>query len=73
VSIRRAAIVAGIGLTITLSAAVVLALNGALAGPSLWHGSGAIEAPLLAIAGGLWGWRMASRRRAGILRVFARQ
>lgn len=63
----RAALAAGGGLGITLAVALVLAWQGALGGPSLWHGSGALETPLLAGIGALWGWRAASRPRPGLL------
>lgn len=55
------------GLGAALGAAALLAFNAALSGPALWHGSGALETPLVAAAGAAWGWRTATRRRTGLL------
>lgn len=64
-----AAVAAGAGLALTLATGLVLAVTGALGGPSLWHGSGALETPLLAMVGAAWGWRAATRPRVGLLGV----
>jgi hypothetical protein len=64
---REAAVAATAGLALTLVTALVLALAGALGGPSVWHGSGALETLIVAVAGAAWGWRIAARRRAGVL------
>lgn len=66
-----AAMVAAGSLLITLVAAATLGLEGALGGPSIWHGSGALEALLLAPLGAAWGWRAATRRHLGLLRLIA--
>jgi hypothetical protein len=57
--------------TVSLGVALVvtgwLAVAGALAGPALWGGSGAIETPIFAVVGGTWGWRAATRSQPGLL------
>lgn len=61
-----AAIVAG-SLAFTLATVLVLATTGSLDGPSVWHGSGALETMLAPVAGAAWGWRVASRARPGLV------
>jgi hypothetical protein len=64
----RAAVQAGMGETSVLAAASVLAMVGWLRGPSLWAPLPAgAETFVAAALGALWGWRLASRRRAGLL------
>lgn len=60
------AIVAG-SLALTLATALVLAADGRLGGPSVWHGSGALETVLASIGGAAWGWRVATRARPGLV------
>lgn len=43
------------GLAITLAGASVLAVAGSLSGPSVWHGSGALESVVFAGVGAAWG------------------
>lgn len=62
-----AALAATGGLAITLAGAFVLAVTSSLSGPSLWHGSGALESVAFATIGGAWGWRAATRKRPGVL------
>ena len=64
---RMAVALAGGSLALTLAAAAVLGLAGALSGLSLWHGNGALETPLAAAAGAVWGWRVAARSGRGIV------
>ncbi len=64
---RLAAATAAASLAAALGATLLLALTGALSGPSVWHGSGALETQLFAAAGAVWGWRAAARRRPGLL------
>lgn len=64
---HRASTVAAGGLGLTLVAAFVLAVGRALGGPSVWHGSGALETPVVAVVGAAWGWRAATRHRLGLL------
>lgn len=60
------AIVAG-SLALTIATALLLAATGRLGGPSVWHGSGALETVLASIAGAGWGWRVATRTRPGLV------
>lgn len=62
-----ASLIALAGLGITMAAQLGLGSAGWLAGPSLWHGSGALETPMAAGVGAAWGWRVAVRRRRGVL------
>lgn len=71
VAVGRAAIAAAGALGVTLVVASTLAVGGALGGPSVWHGSGALETPLVAAAGTIWGWRAAVRHRGGVLGLLA--
>jgi len=63
-----AAASAGTGVALTGLMAAALFAAGDLDGPTLWA---AVSAPSEAVAftmlGGLWGWRLASRRRPGLL------
>ncbi len=65
---RRAAAVAIASVLTVLGVAVVLDLTGHLGGPTLWS---RVDAPAEAVAfaalGGLWGFRIASRSRKGLL------
>lgn len=64
------ALVAG-SLALTLATAFALASAGHLAGPAVWHGSGALEAVVASVAGAAWAWRVATRARPGIVGRFA--
>lgn len=64
---RAANVVTVGGLVLTLVTALVLAIGGSLGGPALWHGSGALETVLAAAIGASWGWRVATRRRRGLV------
>lgn len=65
--IRAATAAAAGSLALTLATALALAAVGHLSGPSLWHGSGALETVLAAIVGATWGWRVATRARPGLI------
>lgn len=66
-SVTTAARAAAGGLGVALVATAVLAAAGALDGPTLVGGSGAVEAVLVAVAGSLWGARTMSRPRPGLV------
>lgn len=59
---------AGVGAALVGLTGVGLARAGDLSGPTLWS---VVNAPLEVVAatalGSLWGWRMATRRRLGLL------
>jgi len=54
-------------LSLTLVTVLVLAAAGRLGGPSVWHGSGALETVVLALLGAAWAWRVATRDRPGLI------
>lgn len=57
------------GLVVATATALLLATFHALSGPAVWGGSGAMETAAAVALGGVWGWRVATRRRAGVLAV----
>ncbi len=63
-----AAASAGTGVALTGLTGIVLLAAGDLSGPTLWAAASApLEALAFATLGGLWGWRLGSRKRPGLL------